>query len=208
MKQVTEFADKYGMLPSGGAVICAISGGADSVCLLHILKEIAPTRGFDLYAVHFNHCLRGAESDRDELFVRELCRELDVELFCGSGDVKGYAEKNGLGIEEAARILRYRFFEETAGKIPKSRVATAHNADDNAETVLMTLARGAGLKGLCGIPPVRDIYIRPLLDAFFGIFLAVTIRVGDGCVSRNARLRTRRGLDQRGECVYAQSPAS
>ena len=163
MKRVTEFADKYGMLPSGGAVICAISGGADSVCLLHILKEIAPTRGFDLYAVHFNHCLRGAESDRDELFVRELCRELNVELFCGSGDVKGYSWENGVGIEEAARILRYRFFEETAGNIPESRVATAHNADDNAETVLMNLTRGAGLKGLCGIPPVRDIYIRPLL---------------------------------------------
>ena len=163
MKQVTEFADKYGMLPSGGAVICAISGGADSVCLLHILKEIAPTRSFELYAVHFNHCLRGAESDRDEHFVRELCRKLNVELFCCSGDVKGYAENNGLGIEEAARILRYRFFEETAGRIPGSRVATAHNADDNAETVLMNLARGAGLKGLCGIPPVRDIYIRPLL---------------------------------------------
>ncbi|MBR2879761.1 MAG: tRNA lysidine(34) synthetase TilS, partial [Oscillospiraceae bacterium] len=116
-----------------------------------------------LYAAHFNHCLRGEESDRDEKFVRKLCREMEVELFCGSGDVKGYAEKNGLGIEEAARILRYRFFEEAAGKIPKSRVATAHNADDNAETVLMNLARGAGLKGLCGIPPVRDIYIRPLL---------------------------------------------
>ena len=163
MKQVTEFADKYGMLPSGGAVICAVSGGADSVCLLHILKEIAPTRGFELYAVHFNHCLRGEESDRDERFVRKLCRELGVELFCGSGDVKGYAAKNGVGIEEAARIMRYKFFEETAGNIPGSRVATAHNADDNAETVLMNLARGAGLKGLCGIPPVRDIFIRPLL---------------------------------------------
>jgi len=163
LKQVTEFADKYGMLPSGGAVICAVSGGADSVCLLHILKEIAQTRGFELYAVHFNHCLRGAESDRDERFVRELCRELNVELFCGFGDVKGYAAKNGVGIEEAARIMRYKFFEETSENIPGSRVATAHNADDNAETVLMNLARGAGLKGLCGIPPVRDIYIRPLL---------------------------------------------
>lgn len=163
MKQVTEFADKYGMLPSGGAVICAVSGGADSVCLLHILKEIAAERGFELYAVHFNHCLRGEESDRDERFVRELCRELDVELFCRSGDVNGYAEEKGVGIEEAARILRYEFFAAAAEKLPHSRVATAHNADDNAETVLMNLARGAGLKGLCGIPPVRDIYIRPLL---------------------------------------------
>jgi len=163
VKQVTEFADKYGMLPRGGAVICAVSGGADSVCLLHILKELAPSRGFELYAAHFNHCLRGEESDRDEHFVRELCRNWGVKLFCRSGDVKGYSEKSGVGIEEAARILRYEFFAEIAGSIPDSRVATAHNADDNAETVLMNLARGAGLKGLCGIPPVRDIYIRPLL---------------------------------------------
>lgn len=163
MKQVTEFADKYGMLPDGAAVICAVSGGADSVCLLHILNEIAPLRGLKLYAAHFNHCLRGEESDRDEAFVRRLCGEMGIELFCASGDVNAYAAENGLGTEEAARILRYRFFEETAAKIKESRVATAHNADDNVETVLMNFARGAGLKGLCGIPPVRDIYIRPLL---------------------------------------------
>ncbi|MBR6521758.1 MAG: tRNA lysidine(34) synthetase TilS [Oscillospiraceae bacterium] len=163
MKQVTEFADKYGMLPYGAAVICAVSGGADSVCLLHILNGIAPQRGIKLYAAHFNHCLRGEESDRDESFVRSLCRDMGIELFCASGDVNGYAKENGLGMEEAARVMRYKFFEETASKIAGSRVATAHNADDNVETVLMNLTRGAGLKGLCGIPPVRDIYIRPLL---------------------------------------------
>ena len=163
MKQVTEFADKYGMLPKGAAVICAVSGGADSVCLLRILNEIAPQRELKLYAAHFNHCLRGAESDRDEAFVRRICTEMGVELFCSSGDVGAYAAQNGLGTEEAARVLRYKFFEETAAGIEGSRVATAHNADDNVETVLMNLARGAGLKGLCGIPPVRDIYIRPLL---------------------------------------------
>lgn len=163
MKQVTEFADKYGMLPNGAAVICAVSGGADSVCLLHILNEIAPLRGLKLYAAHFNHCLRGEESDRDEAFVRQLCSEMGIELFCASGDVNSYADQNGMGTEEAARLLRYKFFEETAAKIAGSRVATAHNADDNVETVLMNLTRGAGLKGLCGIPPVRDIYVRPLL---------------------------------------------
>lgn len=163
MKRVLEFADKYGMLPDGAAIICAVSGGADSVCLLHTIKSLAPQRGLKVYAAHFNHCLRGEESDRDERFVRELCRDMGVELFCASGDVKAYAEENGVGTEEAARILRYEFFAATAGKLPGSRVATAHNADDNAETVLMNLTRGAGAKGLCGIPPVRDIYIRPLL---------------------------------------------
>ncbi|MDD6189725.1 MAG: tRNA lysidine(34) synthetase TilS [Clostridiales bacterium] len=163
MKLVTEFADKYDMLPRGSAIICAVSGGADSVCLLHIIKALAARRELSVYAAHFNHCLRGEESDRDERFVREICRDMGVELFVSSGDVKGYAERNGLGTEEAARMLRYEFFDTVAAKLPGSRVATAHNADDNAETVLMNLARGAGLKGLCGIPPVRDIYIRPLL---------------------------------------------
>lgn len=163
MKQVLEFADKYDMLPEGTAVICAVSGGADSVCLLHIIKDIAARRRLKVYAAHFNHCLRGDESDRDERFVRRLCEELGIRLFCASGDVRGYGEKNGIGTEEAARVLRYEFFEKTAAVISGSRVATAHNADDNAETLLMNLARGAGLKGLCGIPPVRDNYIRPLL---------------------------------------------
>ncbi len=163
MKQVKEFADKYGMLPRGATVICAVSGGADSVCLLHMMKDLASERELRVYAAHFNHCLRGEESDRDERFVRELCNELGVQLFCASGDVSAYAKEHGVGTEEAARILRYDFFERTAAAIPGSRVATAHNAEDNAETVLMNLSRGAGAKGLCGIPPLRDIYIRPLL---------------------------------------------
>lgn len=163
MKRVLEFADKYNMLPEGTTVICAISGGADSVCLLHLLKSIAPQRGLKVYAAHFNHCLRGEESDRDEHFVRCLCREMDVELFCAAGDVNAYALEHGTGTEEAARALRYAYFASVAARLPGSRVATAHNADDNAETMLMNLSRGSGLKGLCGIPPVRDIYIRPML---------------------------------------------
>ncbi len=158
------FADRHGMLPPGAAVICAVSGGADSVCLLHWLLSLRKERGLRLYAAHFEHGLRGEESLRDAGFVASLCAEWGVELFSGSGDAAALAAREHLSVEEAARRLRYAFFEETAAIVPGSRVATAHQAEDNAETMLMDLARGAGLRGLAGIPPVRGIYIRPLLQ--------------------------------------------
>lgn len=154
------FIEKYDMLPEGARVLCAVSGGADSVCLLHLLKS----GGAEVVCAHFNHRLRGAESDRDEEFVRLLCARLGVELFTGAGDVAGYAAQNAMGTEEAARRLRYDFLLETAKKCGADRIATAHNAEDNAETILMNLARGTGLRGLAGIPPRRGIIVRPLLQ--------------------------------------------
>ena len=158
------FADRYGMLPPGSTVICALSGGADSVCLLHWLLSLAAERQLRVCAAHFDHRLRGAESERDAAFAARLCESRGVTLFSGSGDASAWAAERGLGTEEAARELRYAFFEKTAAELPGSRVATAHNADDNAETLLMRLGRGSGLRGLGGIPPVRGIYIRPLLQ--------------------------------------------
>ncbi len=160
---IDSFIEKYDMLPRGAKVLCAVSGGADSVCLLSVLREIAPRFGVSLACAHFNHKLRGDEADRDEDFVKELCAGWDVEYVSDSADVSAYAAGNRLGTEEAARILRYRFLEETADALGCGRIATAHNANDNAETVLMNLARGSGAKGLCGIPPVRGRIIRPLL---------------------------------------------
>ena len=154
------FTEKYDMLPQGARVLCAVSGGADSVCLLHLLKS----GGADVFCAHFNHRLRGAESDRDEDFVRRLCAELGVELFAGAGDVAEYAARNSMGTEEAARKLRYNYLFDTAAKCGAGRIATAHNAEDNAETVLMNLARGTGLRGIGGIPPRRGKIIRPLLQ--------------------------------------------
>ena len=154
------FCEKYDMLPRGARVLCAVSGGADSVCLAHLLKS----SGADVVCAHFNHKLRGAESDRDEEFVRLLCTRIGVELFTGSGDVAEYAGRSAMGTEEAARRLRYGFLLETAEKCGADRIATAHNAEDNAETVLMNLARGTGLRGLGGIPPRRGKIIRPLLQ--------------------------------------------
>ena len=144
-------------------MLCAVSGGKDSMYLLEKLRALAPEAGFVLHCAHFDHRLRGAESDRDRAFVRDWCAGHGIPCHIGAGDVAAYASEQGLGTEEAARVLRYAFLEETADKIGALRIATAHTADDNAETLLMNLARGSGLKGLSGIPPVRGRLIRPLL---------------------------------------------
>jgi tRNA(Ile)-lysidine synthase len=164
VKSVTEFAEKNNMLLPGSFILCAVSGGMDSMCLLHILHRLSSEIGFRLGAVHFNHMLRGDSADADAEFVRCYCERERIAAFFGAENVGDYAKNQRIGTEEAARILRYRFFEKIAAQVGADHVATAHNADDNAETVLMNLARGSGLKGLCGIPPVRGIYIRPLLE--------------------------------------------
>ncbi len=161
-EKVRAFCEQYAMLPAGTSVLCACSGGADSTALLHLL---CTEPGLSVACAHFNHRLRGAESDRDEAFVRSLCATLGVECICASGDVREYAAARHIGIEEAARLLRYDFLETTARRRGFDRIATAHHAEDNAETVLLNLSRGSGMRGLCGIPPVRGQIIRPLLCA-------------------------------------------
>ncbi|MDE6107466.1 MAG: tRNA lysidine(34) synthetase TilS, partial [Oscillospiraceae bacterium] len=151
---------EYGMFPPGCKVLCAVSGGADSVCLLHWLSQ---QKDISLMAAHFNHQLRGEESDRDQQFVRELCEKWHILLTVGQGDVASHAKKQGLSIEEAARNLRYAFLRETAEKNGCDFIATAHNADDNLETLLLNLTRGAGLQGLTGISPQQGVLVRPLL---------------------------------------------
>ena len=148
------FLRQYDMVSPGDTVICALSGGADSVALtfgFYLLKE---KMGIRLEAAHFNHRLRGEESDRDEAFVRDFCDRYEIPLHVGSGEIRT-GEK---GLEAAARDARYAFLHTLPGKI-----ATAHTADDNGETVLMHLIRGTGLKGLGGITPVNGNVIRPML---------------------------------------------
>ena len=142
------------MVAPGERVYCAVSGGADSVALLWGLYLLKDQLGFALEAAHFNHRLRGEESRRDEEFVRSLCARYDIPLTVGNGDIVPGPK----GLEAAAREARYAFFATLPGKI-----ATAHTADDNAETVLMHLVRGTGLKGLCGIRSRRGNVIRPML---------------------------------------------
>lgn len=161
---IIDFAVKHNMLPQGSTVLAAVSGGKDSMCLLHILKGLEKQLGFKLVCAHFDHCLRGEESKRDKSFVENYCAQANIHFVCGSADVAEYAREKGLGIEEAARILRYDFLERTADKLGAQRIATAHTAEDNAETLLMNLSRGCGLTGLCGIPPVRGKIVRPMLE--------------------------------------------
>lgn len=147
---------RYRMVEPGDCVICAVSGGADSVALLFAMYLLRSKLEITLEAAHFNHCLRGEESDADEAFVRSLCQQYDIPLHVGRGHIFS-GEK---GLEAAARDARYAFFGTLHGKI-----ATAHTAEDNAETVILHLVRGTGLKGLGAIAPVRGSIIRPLLLA-------------------------------------------
>lgn len=163
MDKLFALSKEYDMLPAGALVLCAVSGGADSMCLLHRLYCMAPEWGFSLACAHFNHNLRGSESLRDEEFVRSWCQKHCVPFFAGNADVTAEAVRLGRGIEETARILRYDFLDRVAEKCGANRIATAHTANDNAETVLLHLVRGAGLPGLTGIPPRRGNVVRPLL---------------------------------------------
>lgn len=153
---------QYEMLESTGTrrVIVAFSGGADSVSLLYAMHLLKDELGIGLEACHVNHNLRGAESENDELFVRCFCTGLSIPLTVRSIDVKSLLKKH-VSTEECARNARYSFFDEISGN---ALIATAHNADDNCETVLLNLLRGTALKGLCGIPPVRGNIIRPLIN--------------------------------------------
>ena len=152
-------ADKqYGLFGGVKSITVACSGGADSMALLHALCVLSGEYGFSVRAAHYNHCIRGAEAERDEQFVRDYCEKNGVELTVGRGNE--YALKKNLSVELAARELRYDFLTRTAAG---GVVATAHHAGDNLETMLFNLARGTALAGLCGIPAKRDIFIRPLL---------------------------------------------
>ena len=161
--QAAAFADRYNMLPPGSTILVALSGGGDSMALLSVLEKLAQERDLHLHAAHFNHQLRGEESQRDETFVTEWCEKRNIPLIIGQGDVAQEAKEQGKGVEETARAMRYGFLTQAAQDLGADKLATAHHADDNAETVLLHLVRGAGLDGLTGIPPVRGILIRPLL---------------------------------------------
>lgn len=155
MERILSFSAQMGLLPREGLILCALSGGRDSVALLHFLKE----HGFVVAAAHFDHHLR-PDSGKDAEFCRELCKEWDVPFYFGEGDVAAMAGNT----EANARHARYAFLEETAEAAGAARIATAHNADDNLETVLLHLTRGCGLNGLTGIQPRRGKIVRPMLQ--------------------------------------------
>ncbi len=148
----------------GKGIVVAVSGGPDSVCLLHILNLLSSHWGSALKVAHFEHGLRGSESRDDARFVKRLSNNFGLGFYIDYGNVKAFARNKGIGIQEAARILRYEFLERVRIETKSTYIATAHTADDQAEEVLMRLIRGAGLSGLSGIPWVRDnCIVRPLL---------------------------------------------
>ena len=169
---------EYDMLPRGEKVLCAVSGGVDSMCLLHLLHSLSEAGGFTLAAAHYHHGMRGADADADARRVTAWCRERGIPCAVERGDVYAEAERRGLGVEETGRQLRYDFLRRTAAELGCARIATAHNADDNLETLLLHLARGAGLHGLAGIPPRRGDIVRPLLTTSRADILAYAAEHG------------------------------
>lgn len=159
-ERVLAFLQAQGMQPGAHAVV-GLSGGADSVCLLHVLQSL-DTLPLRLTAVHVNHGLRGEEAARDERFCRQFCGAHGIAFLAVHVDVPAESAKTGEGHEACGRRLRYAAFRKAAGE--DGYILTAHTADDNAETVLLHLLRGTGLSGLCGIPPVRGNILRPLLS--------------------------------------------
>ena len=164
-RKVEAYIRRHNMLERGSRVIAAVSGGADSVCLLHLLVSIGRQLELDIQAVHVHHGLRGQEADRDAQFVRELSEKWKVPCLVVCRDAAAYAKRQGLSIEEAGREIRYQAFMEAAGQSDKARIAVAHHQEDQAETILHNLFRGSGLKGAGGMAPVRGNIIRPLLCA-------------------------------------------
>lgn len=162
--KVLEVIEQFGMISYGDRIIVAVSGGPDSMCLLHVLNEIKQKFGLSLYAAHVNHCLRGEEADKDQLYVEGFCKGLGIQCFSRKIDINKFAEERHLSSESAGREARYEFFNELLGKLGAQKVALAHNANDQAETVLMRIIRGTGMEGITGIKPVREgIFIRPLI---------------------------------------------
>lgn len=151
-------------IKTGDVLVVGLSGGADSVTLLHCLCSLKRELGFDLYTVHVHHGLRGEEADRDRDFAEQFCRDLNVPFECYTYDVPTLAREQGKGLEEMGRELRYKAFNEVASRFPCAYIVTAHTADDHIETVLLHLCRGCGLHGLTGLPARRANVIRPLID--------------------------------------------
>ncbi len=154
---------RFDLLPPGTRVLCALSGGADSVCMTHLLADLAGQLGITVAAAHFSHGIRPESAESERELCQRLCDRLDILLVCGKGDTPAYAKAHGLGLEEGARHLRRQFLLENAQKLGCTAIATGHHLEDSAETLLFNLARGTGRRGMQGIPPKEGLWVRPLI---------------------------------------------
>lgn len=165
MDKITNYVEEFHMIKEGESVVAGVSGGADSVCLLFFLKEYQKKVSFQLYCVHVEHGIRD-NANEDAEYVKTLCDRWEIPIFVYHVDIPALAKERRLSEEEAGRIARYELFDKTLKQVSKGqgKIAVAHHKNDQAETILLNLFRGSGLKGLSGISPVRDQVIRPLLD--------------------------------------------
>ncbi len=163
LARVKKTLKKYKMLTQGEKVILGVSGGADSIAMLYALNELVDY-GLELIVAHLNHGIRGDEAKGDAEFVKETAKSLRLTFVYGEVDTLSFKEESQLSLEDAARTLRYKFFDQVLNKHYATKIATAHTLDDQAETVLMRLLRGSGSRGLSGIPPVSNSIVRPLID--------------------------------------------
>ena len=163
IQKVLSFVEQHHMIDRGDHILAGVSGGADSVCLLLILVRLRETLGCTVTTVHVEHGIRGEDSLKDAEFVGKLCERLGVDCHVYHCDAVAFSGEKGMTLEEGARELRYRYFEQLQKQLSADKIAVAHNQNDCGETLLFHLARGTGLRGMCGIVPVRDNIIRPLL---------------------------------------------
>lgn len=163
LEKVRRYIEQWHMLESEDCVIVGVSGGADSLCLLFVLLELQKETPFRIIACHVNHGLRGEEADADEAYVKQICAEYEIPYVSCWENVELIAKKRKQSTEEAGREVRRAFFEKVLLEYGGTKIALAHHKNDNVETFFLNLARGSGLKGLCGIHPVKDNVIRPLL---------------------------------------------
>ncbi|MEG0309033.1 MAG: tRNA lysidine(34) synthetase TilS [Clostridium sp.] len=165
IEKVIKTIDDNKMIGNGDRVIVALSGGPDSISMLHVLCTLRDKYNMRVYAAHINHMLRNDDSDEDEVTCKKFCSDNEIEFFSKSVDINVMAKENGISTEMAGREARYSFFSELLSELDANKVAVAHNLNDQAETVLMRMMRGTGIEGLIGIKAVRDdIFIRPIIN--------------------------------------------
>ena len=165
IRQVINTIRNYRMMKPGDSVLVCVSGGADSVALLTVLAELSDKlKIHKIFALHINHCLRSGAID-DENFVRNLCGQMSIPLEVQKVDVGAFAKKNKKGLEEAGRIIRHKYAKLACESFGADKIAMGHNMGDNAETVILNLCRGAGLRGMAGIPPINGLIVRPLINS-------------------------------------------
>lgn len=163
-EQVIDTIKKYNLIKENDSIVIGVSGGPDSICLLHILNEIKNELNFKIYVAHINHMIR-EEADSETEYVKEFCKNLGIECYIKRIDVVEIADNLKRGTEETGRQIRYEFFNEILEKTNSNKIATAHNNNDKVETILMNILRGSGTSGLKGIEAIRDnMYIRPLIN--------------------------------------------